>query len=88
MQIEQTKIYKLKYQFNLYDKNSIKVNIDAHIQSNNLERFELQDIFNNTYLYTKEESERILAEYKENSNVLKIYYQLLGEELIPYKINL
>lgn len=63
----------------LYDKNGIKVNIDYHINNSILESIPLGNIFNNTYLHSKEESEMMLMDYRDNtSSILKIYYQLLN----------
>jgi hypothetical protein len=62
----------------LYDKNGIKVNIEPHITSNQLEQFSLNNIFNNTYIHSREESEKLMQDYRDDANsILKIYYELL-----------
>ena len=79
----------------LYDKNGIKININFHIENNFYETINTKDIFNNSYLYSVEETTRILEDYyNDKKNILKIYYELIGnndtinnqKDLIPYKI--
>ncbi len=78
----------------LYDSNGIKVNIKQQIQFNYYTLIPVQSIFNSSYILSKEESEKIIKnQEKDNSNYLKILYQLQQDiynprekELIPYKI--
>jgi hypothetical protein len=67
----------------LYDKNGIKVNVDYHTKSNYFENLEISSLNfqRKAFIYSKEDSEQILAEYGSDSrkdSVLKIYYQLLN----------
>jgi hypothetical protein len=63
----------------LYDKNGIKVNIDHHISLHYYEVLPLKNIFDNTYLFSTEESKQILEDHKSDTkNVLKIYYELMN----------
>ena len=78
----------------LYDSNGIKVNISKQIEFNTYTFIPIQSIFNSSYILSKEESEKIIKnQEKDNSNYLKILYQLQQDiynprekELIPYKI--
>ncbi len=78
----------------IYDKNGIKINIDKHIEHKIFELIQLKDIFNNTYIYSIEESNQILEDHNsDKKNIMKIYYELVNiqennwnKELIPYKI--
>jgi hypothetical protein len=63
----------------LYDKNGIKVNMEHHLSHNYHETIPLKNIFDNTYIFSIEESNQILEDHKgDTKNVLKIYYELMN----------
>ena len=63
----------------LYDKNGIKIDLNSTANLNNCERFLFQKLFDNCIIHTKEDSDKILEEYKnDEKNILKIYYELLS----------
>ena len=63
----------------IYDKNGLKVNLDLHLSSRYYEHMQLKNIFENTYIYSKEESKDILENHKNDTlSILKIYYELIG----------
>ena len=78
----------------LYDSNGIKVNISKQIEFNTYTFIPIQSIFNSSYILSKEESEKIIkAQKNDNSNYIKILYQIQQnidnpneKELIPYRI--
>jgi hypothetical protein len=61
----------------LYDSNGIKVNISKQIEFNTYTFIPIQSIFNSSYILSKEESEKIIkAQKNDNSNYIKILYQI------------
>jgi hypothetical protein len=63
----------------LYDKNGIKVDADFHINHRYFESIPLKNIFDNTYIFSKEESKLIIEDQKnDKKNILKIYYELMN----------
>ena len=78
----------------LYDSNGIKVNISKQIEFNTYTFIPIQSIFNSSYILSKDESEKIIkAQKNDNSNYIKILYQIQQnidnpneKELIPYRI--
>ena len=78
----------------LYDSNGIKVNISKQIEFNTYTFIPIQSIFNSSYILSKEESAKIIkAQKNDNSNYIKILYQIQQnidnpneKELIPYRI--
>ena len=78
----------------LYDSNGIKVDSKAHERTNIFNTIELKDLFDNSYILSKEESDVIIKDYsKDNKSFIKIYFQTqiskankYEKDLIPYKI--
>ena len=78
----------------LYDSNGIKVNEKVHDKHKLYNTIEIKDLFENTYIISKEESATIMKEYLSDSkHFIKIYYQMqvdknfrFEKDLIPYKI--
>lgn len=63
----------------LYDKNGIKIDINENFNLNVGNRFLFQKLYDNCLIHTKEESDKILDEYKkDDKNVLRIFYELLS----------
>lgn len=64
----------------LYDKNGLKVDTNYHLKTpSTLENIPLANVFNNTYIFSRSESAKILDEHLADTNsILKIYYELLG----------
>ena len=63
----------------LYDKNGIKIDINENFNLNVGNRFPFQKLYDNCLIHTKEESDKILEEYKiDDKNVLRIFYELLS----------
>ena len=78
----------------LYDSNGIKVNEKTHDKLRLYNSIELKDLFEDTYIISKEESSTIMKDYlNDNKHIIKIYYQMqvdrtyrYEKDLIPYKI--
>ena len=78
----------------LYDSNGIKIDEKIHDKYKLYQTIEVKDIFENTYILSKEESGDIMNEFlKDNKHYIKIYYQMQvdkknpsNKDLIPYKI--
>ena len=78
----------------LYDPNGIKVDTNYHDKYFIYNNLELSDLFENSYILSKEESDIIMSDYRKDSkNFIKIFYQMQVDkynphekELIPYKI--
>ena len=78
----------------LYDSNGIKVDSKAHERTNIFNTIELKDLFDNSYILSKEESDVIIKDYSsDNKSFIKIYFQTqiskankYEKDLIPYKI--
>jgi len=78
----------------LYDSNGIKVDEKLHDKLRLYSSIELNDIFENSYILSKEESVAVFNDYmKDNKNFIKIYFQMqvdkqhrYEKDLIPYKI--
>ena len=78
----------------LYDSNGIKVNEKIHDKLRLYNSIEVKDLFENSYILSKEESEVIKNDYKnDNTHFIKIFYQMqidkrypTEKELITYKI--
>ena len=78
----------------LYDSNGIKVNEQYHDKLKLYNSIELNDLFENFFILSKDESLIIMDEFlKDNKNFIKIYFQMqsdkrypIEKDLIPYKI--
>ena len=78
----------------LYDSNGIKVNEKYHDKIKLYNSIELNDLFENFFILSKDESLIIMDEFiKDNKNFIKIYFQMqtdkrypIEKDLIPYKI--
>jgi transcription antitermination factor NusG len=78
----------------LYDSNGIKVNEKTHDKLRLYNSIEVKDLFEDTYIISKEESSTIMKDYlNDNKHIIKIYYQMqvdrtyrYEKDLIPYKI--
>jgi hypothetical protein len=78
----------------LYDSNGIKVNEQYHDKMKLYNSIELNDLFENFFILSKDESLIIMDEFiKDNKNFIKIYFQMqtdkrypIEKDLIPYKI--
>jgi hypothetical protein len=78
----------------LYDSNGIKVNEQYHDKLKLYSSIELNDLFENFFILSKDESLIIMDEFlKDNKNFIKIYFQMqtdkrysIEKDLIPYKI--
>lgn len=63
----------------LYDKNGIKIDINNPMNLNNAERFPFEKLYDNCFINTKDDSEKILKSHREdNNNILRIYYELIS----------
>ena len=78
----------------LYDSNGIKVDERIHDRLKMYSSIDVKELFENTYILSKEESGSIMKDYiKDNKHYIKIYYQMqydkrnrIDKDLIPYKI--
>ena len=78
----------------LYDSNGIKVDEKIHDKYKFYQTIEVKDIFENTYILSKDDSSDIMNQYlKDNKHFIKIYYQMQvdkgnqsNKDLIHYKI--
>lgn len=71
----------------LYDSNGIKVDQAKHNNSKIYSRIDISELYENSYILAVFESEIVKQDYShDDRNILKIYYQMLNNELIPYKI--
>ena len=78
----------------LYDSNGIKVDEKMNDKMHLYSSIELKDLFETCYILSKEESDLILLEYREDKKkFMKILYQLqinrnypAEKEIIPYRI--
>eukprot|EP00340_Litonotus_pictus_P012286 CAMPEP_0170537538 /NCGR_PEP_ID=MMETSP0209-20121228/102771_1 /TAXON_ID=665100 ORGANISM="Litonotus pictus, Strain P1" /NCGR_SAMPLE_ID=MMETSP0209 /ASSEMBLY_ACC=CAM_ASM_000301 /LENGTH=784 /DNA_ID=CAMNT_0010839053 /DNA_START=33 /DNA_END=2388 /DNA_ORIENTATION=+ len=70
----------------LYDKNSLKINIDTHLKSRFFESIPFKGIFEKGRFFDHEESSLILEDHKSSTEVLKIYYQTVNVGQDDYKV--
>ena len=78
----------------LYDSNGLKVDEKLHEKFKIYSSIDVKDLFETSYILSKEESVAIIKDYQDdNKNYIKIYYQMqvdqqfpTDKELIPYKI--
>ena len=78
----------------LYDSNGIKVDEKYHDKLKLYNSIEIKEIFETAYILSREESEIIIQDFKnDNKHYIRIYYQMqfdkrypTEKELIPYKI--
>lgn len=61
----------------LYDKNSVKVNIDLHIKHRMFEQIPFFNVVDKGKFFSVEQSASILDDYSKNTEILKIYYQTI-----------
>ena len=78
----------------LYDSNGIRVDEKYHDKLKIYNSIEIKEIFESAYILSKEESEIIIQDFRnDNKHYIRIYYQMqfdkrypTEKDLIPYKI--
>lgn len=78
----------------LYDPNGIKVDMNSHDKMMIFSSIELSSLLETAYILSKEESDKIISDFKKDSkNYIKIFYMLQVDknnprekDLIPYRI--
>ena len=77
----------------LFDSNGIACNYKIHETIKFYQNIPIDSLFINSYFLSQNESEKIMKEYENSKNILKIYYQIqndpdnrLEKIVIPYKV--